>query len=53
MTGWKKVVPPVVQLPEPPEVRPSAAVPVKSGPPLSPGCAQMFVRIRPETAPCG
>jgi hypothetical protein len=25
--GWKKVVPPLVQLPLPPEVRPSALVP--------------------------
>lgn len=27
VTGWKKVVPPVVQLPLPPEVRPIARVP--------------------------
>ncbi len=52
MTGWKNVVPPLVQLPEPPEVRPIAAVPENSGPPLSPGCAHTLVRIRPETIPC-
>jgi hypothetical protein len=31
---------------------PSAAVPLNSGPPLSPGSAHTVVRIRPETVPC-
>ena len=33
VTGWKNVVPPVLQLPLPPEVRPRALVPSYSGPP--------------------
>ncbi len=51
MTGWKNVVPPEEQLPLPPEVRPSAVLPEKSAPPLSPGSAQTLVWIRPETMP--
>ena len=51
VTGWKNVVPPVLQLPLPPEVRPSALVPSYSGPPESPGSAQTLVWISPETVP--
>ena len=48
VTGWKKVSPPAVQSPLPPEVRP-IAVPswVNSEPPLSPGSAQTSVWMRP------
>src|SRR5690606_38097980 len=49
VTGWKKVVPPEVQSPLPPEVRPTALSPEKSEPPLSPGSAQTSVWIRPLT----
>src|SRR4051794_14346422 len=51
VTGWKNVVPPEVQLPLPPEVRPSAVDPANREPPLSPGSAQTLVRIRPVTVP--
>src|SRR5262245_18490888 len=48
-TGWKKVVPPELQLPEPPEVRPMAVtvdVPLLTRePPESPGSAHTLVRI--------
>jgi len=47
--GWKTLVPPTEELPLPPEVRPRPVEPENSGPPLSPGSAQMLVRIRPET----
>ncbi len=47
--GWKYVVPPKVQLPEPPEVIPSPAPWLYSGPPLSPGSAHTVVWIRPLT----
>ena len=50
-TGWKYVVPPEEQLPEPPEVMPWACVPASSEPPESPGSAHTLVRIRPETVP--
>lgn len=45
MTGWKYVTPPKAQSPVPPEVRPMAVLPEKSGPPLSPGSAHTLVRI--------
>ena len=44
VTGWKKVSPPTVQSPLPPEVRPIAEPSwVNSEPPLSPGSAQTSV----------
>jgi hypothetical protein len=49
VTGWKKVSPPEVQSPLPPEVRPIAASPSKSEPPLSPGSAQTSVWMSPLT----
>ncbi len=50
MTGWKKVSPPLVQSPLPPEVRPTAPPSwVNREPPLSPASAQTFVWIRPLT----
>src|SRR5690606_21133419 len=49
VTGWKKVVPPEEQSPLPPEVRPTALLPEKSEPPLSPGSAHTSVWIRPLT----
>ena len=52
-TGWKKVVPPLVQSPLPPEVSPSAFVPSYSGPPESPPSAHTVVWIRPLTRPPG
>src|SRR5690606_19308632 len=52
-SGWKKVTPPTVQLPDPPEVTPCAWLPDIHGPPESPGSAHTFVRVRPETAPSG
>src|SRR5690606_22935314 len=45
VTGWKKVVPPEEQSPLPPEVRPTALLPEKSEPPLSPGSAHTSVWI--------
>lgn len=47
VTGWKNVVPPLEQLPLPPEVRPSAVLPENNAPPLSPGSAQTLVWIMP------
>jgi hypothetical protein len=52
-TGWKYVVPPEVQLPDPPEVTPCAWLPDSHEPPESPGSAQTLVRVRPVTVPCG
>ena len=54
LTGWKNVVPPDVQFPEPPEVKPCAWTRVAPlgdtyAPPESPGSAQTLVRVRPET----
>src|SRR6185312_11529690 len=53
LTGWKKVSPPTVQSPEPPEVTPCAWSPESHGPPESPPSAQTLVRVRPVTAPSG
>lgn len=53
VTGWKNVVPPEVQSPLPPEVRPSAMPSENIGPPLSPGSAHTFVSMRPVTVPSG
>src|SRR4051794_30080754 len=53
VTGWKNVVPPVVQSPLPPEVTPSATPSENKGPPLSPGSAHTFVWMRPVTVPSG
>ena len=50
-TGWKYVVPPEEQLPDPPDVTPCACVPAMSEPPESPGSAHTFVRISPLTVP--
>ena len=44
-------VPPLVQLPEPPEVTPCACVPLTHEPPESPGSAHTSVRVRPLTEP--
>src|SRR5436309_2440959 len=49
VTGWKKVSPPLVQSPLPPEVRPTAESPENIEPPLSPGSAHTSVCIRPLT----
>src|SRR5689334_16184227 len=51
LTGWKYMTPPEVQLPEPPEVTPCAWLPASQEPPESPGSAQAFVRVSPETVP--
>src|SRR3954453_11506660 len=51
VTGWKNVVPPVLQLPLPPEVSPRAFVPSYSGTPEGPPSAQTLVWIRPRTVP--
>jgi hypothetical protein len=48
--GWKNVTPPDVQLPLPPDRRPSRTPPSYSGEPLSPAALQMFVLIRPVTS---
>ena len=50
---WKKVVPPELQLPEPPEVTPWAWPPLIHDPPESPGSAQAFVLVSPVTVPSG
>lgn len=52
LTGWWYVVPPTLQLPEPPEVTPWAWLPEMNEPPESPGCAHALVRVRPVTRPC-
>ncbi|UKY55074.1 hypothetical protein KI385_06165 [Streptomyces inhibens] len=49
VTGWKKVSPPWVQSPLPPEVSPTAESPENIEPPLSPGSAQTSVCMRPLT----
>ncbi len=51
VTGWKNVVPPVEQLPLPPDVMPRAVDPLYSAPPESPGSAQTVVWIMPRTTP--
>jgi hypothetical protein len=51
VTGWKKVSPPTVQSPLPPEVRPIALFSLNRAPPLSPGSAQTSVWMRPVTVP--
>ncbi|WP_446723552.1 trypsin-like serine protease [Micromonospora sp. S4605] len=53
LTGWKKVTPPRVQSPEPPEVTPWAWSPESQAPPESPGSAQTLVRVSPVTVPSG
>src|SRR5689334_6838430 len=52
LTGWKYIVPPLVQLPDPPEVTPCAWLPEIQDPPESPGSAQALLRVSPYTAPC-
>jgi hypothetical protein len=57
--GWIQVVPPVEQLPDPPETRPTArtVVPepglVTAGAPDAPGSAHVLARMSWLTQPCG
>src|SRR4051812_8234995 len=53
VTGWKNVVPPVLQSPLPPDVTPSAIPSENNGPPLSPGSAHTEVSMSPVTVPSG